>query len=176
MRLIDADALLYDLEIAPLTDDGGVDINDLEEIIKRQPTVEAVYLCNRRKCDHCDPECDFTRDIDYAVTTDKVIIVDGAAYAVKGKPEGRWIPVTERLPEVKPECYYADSTCELYESDPVIVCAEHAEPYSVGIATMVLDKTDGQMEWSGYVGDFCASSCNIVAWMPLPEPYKGERK
>ena len=40
MRLIDADALLYDLEIVPLTDDGGVDANDLDDIIKRQPTIE----------------------------------------------------------------------------------------------------------------------------------------
>lgn len=40
MRLIDADALLYDLEVIPLTGDGGVDANDLNEIIKRQPTVE----------------------------------------------------------------------------------------------------------------------------------------
>lgn len=40
MRLIDADALLYDLEIVPLTDDGGVDANDLDDIIKQQPTVE----------------------------------------------------------------------------------------------------------------------------------------
>lgn len=40
MRLIDADALLYDLETVPLTGDGGVDANDLDEIIKRQPTVE----------------------------------------------------------------------------------------------------------------------------------------
>lgn len=42
MRLIDADALLYDLEIVPLTGDGGVDANDLDDIIKRQPTVDPV--------------------------------------------------------------------------------------------------------------------------------------
>lgn len=40
MRAIDADALLYDLEIVPLTGDGGVDANDLDDIIKRQPTIE----------------------------------------------------------------------------------------------------------------------------------------
>lgn len=38
--MIDADALLYDLEIVPLTYDGGVDANDLDDIIKRQPTIE----------------------------------------------------------------------------------------------------------------------------------------
>jgi len=60
--------------------------------IKDAPTIEAVYLCNRKRCDRCNPECDFTRDIDYAATTDKVIVVDGAAYAVKGKLAGCWIP------------------------------------------------------------------------------------
>lgn len=44
MRLIDADALIYDLEIEPLTDDGGVDANDLDDIIKRQPTIDAVEV------------------------------------------------------------------------------------------------------------------------------------
>lgn len=43
MRLIDADALLYDLEIVPLTGDGGVDANDLDDIIKRQPTIETQH-------------------------------------------------------------------------------------------------------------------------------------
>lgn len=40
MRLIDADALIHDIEIVPLTGDGGVDVNDLEDIIKRQHEIE----------------------------------------------------------------------------------------------------------------------------------------
>lgn len=92
MRLIDADVLLEPIvDCAIAVEDGDsielmdcdkcpcniLDCEDFEKIINAAPTMEAVYICNRRKCDRCDPECDFTRDIDYAATTDKVIIVDG---------------------------------------------------------------------------------------------------
>lgn len=40
--LISKQALLYALDDTELTDDGGVDINDLEDLIKRMPTIEAV--------------------------------------------------------------------------------------------------------------------------------------
>lgn len=42
MRLIDADALKDWSEIVPLTDDGGIDINDFEEKLKSMPTVDAI--------------------------------------------------------------------------------------------------------------------------------------
>lgn len=42
MRLIDADALKDWSEIVPLTDDGGIDINDFEEKLESMPTVEAI--------------------------------------------------------------------------------------------------------------------------------------
>lgn len=88
--MIDADVLLEPIEDCEEreTCDGCPlrirDCEDFEKVINAAPTIDAIYLCNRRKCDRCDPECDFTRDIDYAAVTDKVIIVDGAAYAVKG--------------------------------------------------------------------------------------------
>ena len=40
-RLIDADALWDWSEIVPLTDDGGIDINDFEEKLNSMPTVDA---------------------------------------------------------------------------------------------------------------------------------------
>ena len=42
MRLIDADALKVWSEIVPLTDDGGIDINDFEEKMMSMPTVDAI--------------------------------------------------------------------------------------------------------------------------------------
>jgi hypothetical protein len=39
-RLIDADDLMDWSETVPLTDDGGIDINDLEKKLKSMPTVE----------------------------------------------------------------------------------------------------------------------------------------
>ena len=48
MRLIDADALKDWLEIVPLTGDGGVDINDLEEHINLMPTESGWIPCCER--------------------------------------------------------------------------------------------------------------------------------
>ena len=39
--LISKQALLYALDDTALTDDGGVDVNDLDDLIKRMPTIEA---------------------------------------------------------------------------------------------------------------------------------------
>ena len=39
--LISKQALLYALDDTALTDDGGVDINELEDLIKRMPIIEA---------------------------------------------------------------------------------------------------------------------------------------
>jgi len=41
MRLVDADALKEWGEVVPLTDDGGIDINDFEEKLASMPTIEA---------------------------------------------------------------------------------------------------------------------------------------
>lgn len=40
-RLIDADALKDWSEIVPLTEDGGIDINDFDEKLMSMPTVDA---------------------------------------------------------------------------------------------------------------------------------------
>lgn len=40
-RLIDADDLMNWSETVPLTDDGGIDINDFEEKLKSIPTIDA---------------------------------------------------------------------------------------------------------------------------------------
>jgi len=42
MRLIDANALLHEIDAVELTFDGGVDVNELNEIIHRQPTIDPV--------------------------------------------------------------------------------------------------------------------------------------
>ena len=41
-RLINADELKDWSEIIPLTDDGGIDINDFEEKLRTMPTIDAV--------------------------------------------------------------------------------------------------------------------------------------
>ena len=70
----------------------------------------------------------------------------------------KWIPCSERLPKI-----------EGYTSDTVLVCCSNGFQY------MAFWCNDGQ--WR-----FCECGTakepvlwtEIIAWMPLPEPYKGE--
>lgn len=57
----------------------------------------------------------------------------------------RWIPVSERLPEDK---------CKTY-----LVCSDDGY-----IATIMYD---GNGRW-------LIDDCKIIAWMPLPDPWKGD--
>lgn len=68
---------------------------------------------------------------------------------IKRQPKvGEWIPVSERLPETE---------------DKVMCCTETKK----GNKNIVI----------GYYMDGawrCGMNSNAIAWMPLPEPYKGE--
>lgn len=55
-RLIDADELLDWSEIIPLTDDGGIDINDFEEKLKTMPTIDAVQVIRCKDCKYYEEQ------------------------------------------------------------------------------------------------------------------------
>ena len=83
-------------------------------------------------------------------------------------PEPHWIPVTERLPE---ENYLDDGYVE--PSQPVLVYMSYhtckisrycGHRKSKGTSDYVIPDW---MDLEDYEGD------NVIAWMPLPEPYKG---
>ena len=66
------------------------------------------------------------------------------------KPETHWIPVTERLPEM----------------DTRVLCTEMSGEFrSVEF---------GRLVKAGWLMERHGNHNNIIAWMPLPEPYKGE--
>lgn len=64
------------------------------------------------------------------------------------KIENRWIPVTERLPEIDEEC--------------LVTIKGNYKPY------MSIDQYFAY-GWDDYGDD-------VVAWMPLPEPWKGDEE
>lgn len=79
--------------------------------------------------------------------------LDVAIKALKAEPH--WIPVTERLPQVQ-GCY--------------LVTEQIAGVSTVDIRYYNIDD-DGQY-WSGWYWSRWKDYI-VLAWMPLPEPYKG---
>lgn len=72
------------------------------------------------------------------------------------KPQTRWIPVSERLPEENGQ--YLITVKYKPEADYEDIYAEHGE------------WADGR--WDMFCFAYCGEVEGIVAWMPLPQPYK----
>lgn len=74
------------------------------------------------------------------------------------QPEQRWIPCSERLPEENGQ--YLITVKYVHVDDYEDIYSEHGE------------WADGK--WDMFIFGHCGKVENITAWMPLPEPYKGE--
>ena len=72
-------------------------------------------------------------------------------------PEPQWIPCSERLPEEPYGCFVT-----VWDTNPITMDEfENILPYFVG--------WDGE-QWNDADGEQCP--LEVIAWMPLPEPYK----
>lgn len=76
--------------------------------------------------------------------------------------EMRWIPCTERLPEMQEYDHCGDI---LHVSDNVLFCDQTG--VHIGYCETIIDKLIWQTEDGRTYND-------VVAWMPLPEAYKEE--
>lgn len=108
--------------------------------------IERLHLMQERCCNGYDAEA-----------------INLAIKAFEERPTGEWIPVSKRLPEdmqgvlIWFEYYrYGDYNC-MYQT------------YGFGYVC------DG--EWSPFInGETGWRDARIIAWMPLPEPYKEAEK
>lgn len=86
------------------------------------------------------------------------------------EPASQWIPVSERLPEVHP-----------FQIDEPDGQFNIAEDYCVTSDLVLVQTTDGRMAVALYEDDLDGRTyweaepygcLDVVAWMPLPEPYE----
>ena len=87
---------------------------------------------------------------------------------IKAQPKiGEWIPCSERLPEMHREDMEAEGEYYMI-SNPVIV----TEGQQIYIAEYEADM-DYRYGWHSLDGE---DYDNIIAWMPLPKPYRPEEE
>lgn len=89
-----------------------------------------------------------------------------------------WVSCEKELPEMKATC--DDSFFKVYRSEPVVVQTKRGEVFLA-----VCKKTEckdnrrwDSVDWytSGTGGRKMKVMSKVVAWMPKPEPWKGETK
>ena len=108
-------------------------------------------MCAREECGMCKykDECGF--DFQYKISTDNMnTLLDAlSAEAVQG-----WIPCSERLPK---------------RDELVLVTYKTTD--RIHLCKYIDDGSENP--WWSYIDDCCAWNNVVLAWMPLPTPYKG---
>ena len=114
---------------------------------------------------------DIEKEIEFAMKCNMPAMVAGMrqiASIIENQPKiGEWIPVSERLPEMHREDMEAEGEYYMI-SNPVIV----TDGQQIYIAEYEEDM-DYRYGWHSFDGE---DYDNIIAWMPLPEPYRPEKE
>ena len=146
-RLIDADALMEYIGVERLDSRERI-----AELIQRQPTVEPCEDAINRQA--ALNELEHLRELSAdgeMIEADDVLTT--LTFLPSVQPQ-HWIPCSERLPE------------------PRVAVLGYAPRYK-NIFALYYDSMMGWMVWSPIRDDcFPNSQGEIVAWMPLPEPYQ----
>lgn len=149
--------------------EGGLKLAWIEKAVNEtpaaQPPLEEFEWCTG--CKEYDSEKHCCPRFNYVIRT---TIDDVRKEAYKhGKSKGikkgramaqRWIPVSERLPEIK----------DHHVSDPCIVYCDNG---AYGFAELE-ENIFGQVGWNCERDDeYHEPLGEVIAWMPLPEPFNG---
>lgn len=81
-----------------------------------------------------------------------------------------WIPVEERMPEEHEEFRNRFDGLGETSSDWLLWTLEQDN----GERVVRTGRTRGGVHWEGNTRDIKVSKVRVVAWRPIPEPYKGE--
>ena len=124
--------------------------------------------CNAEYC----KDCEFCTDIDGCVRRQKEIIADrlianGVPFATDNNVGSKWIPVTERLPEVVDSYLVVVKAKYDYEDEYEIdVDVATYNPYEKAYIDDCWNTYNDWNEGQQYL--------HVTHWMSLPEPPKGE--
>lgn len=140
------------------------------DMISRQAAIDLVKdvcdaimsCCGSHYDEETDDEVyDDIREIDAILKCNKEmrIALKNMPSAEPERKTGRWIPCSERLPEEPYGCLVTVWDTNIITMDEF----ENILPYFVG--------WDGE-QWNDADGEQCPFE--VIAWMPLPEPYREE--
>ena len=173
MRLIDADELMEHVWRDKLDCRGLI-----AEMVNKAPTVKVIStnipisiferLNSQEPC-----EDKYLKEIDHL----QKYISKLETQIVEQKPKTYWIPVSERLPEDtnpvnitwvnhNPESYYAD-----IKDKPFTATGHYCNGRWWWYSVTCQDYLDEYGHWDI---DAMDDAIEVIAWMPLPEPYKAE--
>ena len=130
------------------------------------------YLGVKRRCEiHCNTDCTNTKCESHPLSSAqpehnpdderKIADLHKMVNYLLSQPEQRWIPVTERLPE---------DEYVLISKKPTKISGDK---WSVAMAIRTADPRSGIIQWRDS-GFGIIQDDKVLAWMPLPEPYRKE--
>ena len=130
----------------------------MDDLISRQAAITAIQNA------YCDTEGGEDK---YAVR--KNVGLTAALHIMQDlQAAQRWIPVTERLPEPVTERTLEDEYV-LISKKPTKLSGSK---WSVAIAIRTADPRSGKIQWRDS-GFGVIQDDKVLAWMPLPEPFRG---
>lgn len=151
MRLIDADELTNQLENKKVSITYEIPI---EEVLGEDIDLD-----------------DFEELVKDAIKSYRKMILDTIKTmpAIEQRPKGGWIPITTRpLEDDERECYGEDITCEytckIPDDGQEVIVTDYLG--HVGTDIFCNEGSDG-----AYFESLCDAG-EVLAWMPLPEPYE----